>query len=185
MTALSISAPSALTPSTLTSCLVDTNVLLRDSDASSAQHLIARTALKALAGQNTHLIVAPQNLIEFWAAATRPIAVNGLGLSPSQVAASLAGFKVAFKLLPDSPAIFPQWERLTTRYAVQGKQAHDCRLVAFMLVHGITHLLTFNAAHFRRYEGTPPNSEGITVIDPASVPPVAPGISSGGTPATS
>ena len=140
-------------------------MLLRDTDASSAQHDTARAALKALADQNARLIVVPQNLIEFWAAATRPANVNGLGLTPAQATASLAGFKAAFTLLPDSPHVLPQWERLAAQYAVQGKQAHDCRLVAFMLVHGITHLLTFNAAHFRRYE----TAEGLTIMEPASV----------------
>jgi hypothetical protein len=34
-----------------------------------------------------------------------------------------------------------------------GKNAHDARLVAAMRVHGLTHLLTFNAQDFRRYPG--------------------------------
>jgi hypothetical protein len=31
--------------------------------------------------------------------------------------------------------------------------AHDARLVAAMIVHGVTHLLTFNGADFARYSG--------------------------------
>ncbi len=161
-----MTTPGTPVPSTPSGYLVDTNVLLRTTDASSAQHATARAALKTLEGQNARLIVAPQNLIEFWAAATRPTAVNGLGLTSAQAGASLASFKAAFTLLPDSPDVFGEWERLAAQYGVQGKQAHDCRLVAFMLVHGLTHLIPFNAPHFRRYEA----AEGIAVIDPASVP---------------
>jgi hypothetical protein len=36
---------------------------------------------------------------------------------------------------------------------VQGKQAHDARLVAAMQRHGPSHLLTFNTADFQRYTG--------------------------------
>jgi predicted nucleic acid-binding protein len=36
-----------------------------------------------------------------------------------------------------------------TNYQLQGKRVHDARLVAVMLVHGVTHLLTFNPDDFR------------------------------------
>jgi predicted nucleic acid-binding protein len=35
-----------------------------------------------------------------------------------------------------------------TTYQLQGKRVHDARLVAVMLVHGVTHLLTFNPGDF-------------------------------------
>ncbi len=38
-------------------------------------------------------------------------------------------------------------------YRVSGKNAHDARLVAVMKPHGITRILTFNAADFARFEG--------------------------------
>jgi predicted nucleic acid-binding protein len=34
---------------------------------------------------------------------------------------------------------------------VSGKPAHDARLVAAMIKHGIVHLLTFNDGDFKRY----------------------------------
>jgi len=69
-----------------------------------------------------------------------------------------------FPLLDDSPAIFPEWQRLVAAHAVLGKNGHDARLVAAMLVHGVTHLLTFNTADFARFPG-------ITALDPASIAP--------------
>jgi hypothetical protein len=49
-------------------------------------------------------------------------------------------------------------------YAVSGVQVHDARLVAVMKVHGVAHILTLNAADFRRYI-----PEGITILDPYTV----------------
>lgn len=70
--------------------------------------------------------------------------------------------QTALVLLEDSNALFPAWLSLVANYGVSGKKAHDARLVAAMQVHGISHLLTFNVADFRRYPG-------ITVVEPHQV----------------
>ncbi len=49
-------------------------------------------------------------------------------------------------------------------YGVSGVQVHDARLVAAMISHGATHILTFNTADFARYA-----PEGIMAVDPATV----------------
>ena len=56
-----------------------------------------------------------------------------------------------FAFLQDERAIFGRWKDLVTRHNVKGKPAHDARLVAAMLRHGITHLLTFNESDFKRF----------------------------------
>jgi predicted nucleic acid-binding protein len=56
-----------------------------------------------------------------------------------------------FTLLPDTPDIFSEWEKIVLQSQVSGKQAHDARLVAAMRVHNLTHLLTFNTADFKRF----------------------------------
>ncbi|MBV9868412.1 MAG: PIN domain-containing protein [Abitibacteriaceae bacterium] len=145
--------------------LVDTNILLRDVDASHSHHATTRQALRFLATTGAPLCLIPQNLIEFWVAATRPTAVNGLGLSPAQAQASIAQFEASFHLLPDTSVIFAEWKRIVTAYTVSGKTAHDARLIAAMKVHGLTHLLTFNGNDFHRYS----IGESITVVDPHSV----------------
>jgi predicted nucleic acid-binding protein len=62
-----------------------------------------------------------------------------------------------FPLLPDSPDIYPVWESLVIQYRVAGKPAHDARLVAAMLVHGLTTILTtiltFDRTGFSRFAG--------------------------------
>jgi hypothetical protein len=43
-----------------------------------------------------------------------------------------------------------------------GVQVHDARLVALMMAHGLSHLLTLNPADFQRYPG-------ITALSPSAV----------------
>ncbi len=103
----------------------------------------------------------PQNIAEFWNVTTRPVAKNGLGFSISQTFAEVEKIERLLTLLPDSPAIYPEWKRLSAKYSVIGVQAHDTRLVASMNVHGVNRILTFNDADFLRFE--------IEVLHPALV----------------
>lgn len=83
-------------------------------------------------------------------------------MTPSAVAAELAGLKSMFFLLPETPAIYPLWEALVIQYQVSGKPAHDARLVAAMQAHGLTAILTFDESGFSRYPG-------IQVVHPREV----------------
>lgn len=56
-----------------------------------------------------------------------------------------------FPLLLDTETIYQEWERLVVTHSVMGVNVHDARLVAAMLVHGLTHILTFNISDFARY----------------------------------
>ena len=55
---------------------------------------------------------------------------------------------------------------MVTTLGVIGKQVHDARLVAVCHAHGVTHLLTFNVAHFSRLATAAP---GVVILDPATV----------------
>lgn len=111
-------------------------------------------------GDDIHII--GQNLIEFWAVATRPITENGLGFTITGAAVELTKLKATFTLLPDTADVLPLWEELVVRYEVRGKQSHDARLVAAMNAHNLTHLLTFDQSDFKRF------SE-ITVVNPRDI----------------
>lgn len=144
------------------SYLVDTNVLLRLVQKNHPMRPAARRALLALRRGGEELCVIPQNIIEFWAVATRPLTSNGLGLTADEAAKETRKLKRIFSLRPDSPAIFAEWEALVIRHQVAGKQAHDARLAAAMKAHGISHILTFNTDDFKRFTG-------ITPVSPQSV----------------
>jgi len=128
------------------SYLVDSNVLLRLVYRRDAMHTDAQNAYTILREEDRALIIVPQNLIEFWAVATRPVSANGLGLTVEEAAHESSLLKELLTLKPDTPAIHTTWEKLVVTYQVKGKQVHDTRLVAAMVVHQITHLLTFNTA---------------------------------------
>lgn len=144
------------------SFVVDSNILLRMAQDTHPMHVEATQATTTLLRQGEIVHVVPQNLYEFWVVATREIQYNGLGLSVSDAQNELARLKNLFSFLPDSPAIYPEWERLVTQHAVIGRDSHDTRIVAAMNVHHITHLLTFNGDDFKRFPG-------ITIVSPADV----------------
>ncbi|NEP60599.1 MAG: PIN domain-containing protein [Symploca sp. SIO2G7] len=133
------------------SYLVDTNVLLRLVQKNSPMHSDARKAIFMLRRQGVSLCIVPQNLIEFWAVATRPISNNGLGLSIDEASQAIEKIKRTFVLYPDNPGILTEWESIVIKHQVKGKQVHDARLVAAMITHKIGHLLTFNIDDFKRF----------------------------------
>jgi predicted nucleic acid-binding protein len=146
--------------------LIDTSVLGRLANRGDTAHALAQLAVAELHRRGDRLYLTAQNLIEFRNFATRPVAVNGLGLTPQAAATVAVAFETAFPLLDETPAIYPAWRLLVDALGVSGKQVHDARLVAVCHVHGITHLLTFNVAHFVRLAATSP---GVVVIDAATV----------------
>jgi predicted nucleic acid-binding protein len=140
----------------------DTNILLRWTEPGTEQCEQARSAVKELRSQGETVYITPQNLVEFWSVATRPTDVNGLGLTPDQADAEAGKLEALFPLLPDTAAIHPEWRRLVVAAKVTGVRAHDARLAAALLIHGVTHMLTFNVADFKKFDQ-------ITAVHPANV----------------
>jgi len=144
------------------SFLVDTNVLLRSVQKTHPMSSDAVRSINLLLRNNEAVSVIPQNLIEFWAVATRPPVQNGLGLSVKETARQIAYFKSVFMLLSDTNGIFEEWERLVAQYQVRGKQVYDARLAAAMSTHNITDLLTFNTDDFKRFTA-------VTAVNPQTI----------------
>jgi predicted nucleic acid-binding protein len=154
------------------SVLLDTNVLLRLAESNHPMHGDAVQAVAILLGGGESLSVVSQIFYEFWVVATRPPGINGLGLSPARTESELAKIKLQFSTRDDVPDVRLAWESLVVKYQVVGKNAHDTRLVAAMIVHGIPRILTFNTTDFQRYQE-------ITAISPADV---LNAVAKGGTP---
>jgi predicted nucleic acid-binding protein len=139
---------------------VDSNILLRLSQPAHAEYSMASGAVDKLLLQNFDLCIVPQNLIEFWAVATRPSANRGgLGIKPDAVDGEMKRLRSLFHLLEGGAGIADNWQRLVKQHQVSGKQVHDAHLVA--QVYGLQESLTFNG-DFKRYPD-------ITVLNPASV----------------
>jgi predicted nucleic acid-binding protein len=140
--------------------LVDTNILVRIAEPEHELHAPANTAVHLLRELGHDLCLVPQVHYEFWVVVTRPISQNGLGMSAEQAEFELSKLgSPLFRIFRDERVIYDHWRRLVNKYSTQGKPAHDARLVAAMIRHGVRQLLTFNAGDFARY------SE-IEVIDP-------------------
>jgi predicted nucleic acid-binding protein len=73
--------------------LIDTNPLLRSLQLRHPQHETTLRAFEILRQQGRKLHIVPQNLVELWAVATRPIAYNGLGLTTAAAIVELARLK--------------------------------------------------------------------------------------------
>jgi len=122
----------------------------------------SQTALEHLLQDADQVCLASQNLIEFWNVCTRPLDKNGLGMSVQETYAELIRLEGIFSILPDTPYIYPQWKQLVEEHEVKGVNVHDAKLVAVMLVNGISHILTFNTEDFRRFSH-------ITVVNPSEI----------------
>jgi len=146
--------------------LVDTNLLGRMTNSADPQCALTRQAVHRLLARRERLIVFPQNLYEFWAAATRkpgppPAGQNGLGMTCEQAGQWLNFFQRRFTLLADRTELFDCWHALVKALGIKGIKSYDARLAASMQTYGISQLLTFNASDFKNFS--------ITIIDPSSL----------------
>lgn len=132
--------------------LLDSGILLRVVNRDDSSHSLVRAAIRRLKADGHATTSSPQNLAEFWNVCTRPAtARGGLGLSVAETGSRLRLAERIAPVIPDSPNTYTEWKRLVHAYGVMGVQVHDARLVAFMLMHGMKHILTLNVDDFRRY----------------------------------
>jgi predicted nucleic acid-binding protein len=142
--------------------LLDSNIVLRSVEPLHAQHELSVDAIDTLRQRGHDLIIVPQVLYEFWSVATRPIEQNALGMSPAEAHTELITIRRLFRLLLDERAVYSIWEQLVTTLNVKGKRAHDARLASAMQRHAVSHILTFNAVDFSRFDF-------VTVLTPVEV----------------
>jgi predicted nucleic acid-binding protein len=143
-------------------CLLDTGVLLRAFDASYSGHRVIRSALRTLLANQNRVVVALQNLAEFWNVSTRPIDKNGYGLSVERANRRLQVIEQFCEVVTEDDDSYQIWKNLLNVYALTGVSVHDARLVSVMLAHGVTEVMTLNERDFRRYAG-------ISVLTPDSM----------------
>jgi predicted nucleic acid-binding protein len=72
----------------------------------------------------------------------------------AEAIADVEGLEQDFNVAEDGPEVFDELRRLLTRILIAASRCttHDANIVATMLAHGITRLLTFNVADFRRFD---------------------------------
>jgi predicted nucleic acid-binding protein len=77
--------------------------------------------------------------------------LSGLGLTPEETQAHLLKFESTFLFRADNLAVYSTWRELVTKHKVSGKNAHDARIAAALITHGISSFVTFNQKDFKRF----------------------------------
>ncbi|HEX6493888.1 MAG TPA: PIN domain-containing protein [Acidobacteriaceae bacterium] len=135
----------------LSSCLLDTNILVRITKSQSSAYPEVAGAVNELLSSGVRLFYTHQNVAELWNVMTRPVNANGLGLGPEQADAEVRAIERFMGFLPEGDLAYQYWRQLLVQYKVRGVQVHDARLVATMLANSFRHILTLNIAHFARF----------------------------------
>src|SRR5579871_4080509 len=134
--------------------LCDTGILLRLLDPAAPQHQAVVQAVATIQARGDDPVTSPQNVAEFWNVSTRPATARGrYGLSVQDTDNRLQRIEQLIRVLPYNSAAYAIWKHLVLSLGVMGVQAHDARLVAWMMAQSITHILTLNPAEFTRYSG--------------------------------
>jgi predicted nucleic acid-binding protein len=134
------------------SYLIDTNIFIRVAKRNDPDRQLALDAIRKLRANKEDLCYTTQVLVEFWNVSTRPAAARGgLGHTLQVTERKAQLIEKNFRLLPESLATHQEWRRLVSTHAIEGVQVHDAMLAAVMIVHGVTHIVTFNKGHFERF----------------------------------
>lgn len=132
--------------------LLDTNIILRSKQEDSPHYKEITEKLVKLISSGEELVVCPQVIYEFYVVATRPANKNGLGLSPEIAIKEIENILETYSMPEENDQVFVNWQQLIYNYKVIGKNAHDTRIVAFMISCNIPKLYTINKKDFKRFE---------------------------------
>lgn len=107
--------------------LIDTSVLSRLANSADTMYPVADAAITKLFVAKEVLAITAQNLIEFRNVATRPKAVNGLGLTTTEAESKAAIFEASFGLLQSRRTFFSRgrcssqnWESSANKFTMPG-----------------------------------------------------------------
>lgn len=128
--------------------MVDTNVLLAATDRSRDHH---DAATRFLNEDVRRLAVSPQIVREYLAVTSRPVDVNGLGLSGEDAVANVEQFLEGMEVLTEGSATTLSLMELIVAGPAVGKQVHDANVVAVALAHRAAAIVTDNTRHFARF----------------------------------
>ncbi len=139
----------------ISSCLVDTNILLRMTRRSDPQHQTRRHgAFSACLCKAQSFTYTHQNIAELWNAMTRPLVAQwsrfDRGRGRTRSARNRSRHESLYQIV--KPFI-ESGGRIVVQQAVMGVQVHDARLAAAMYVHSVSHILTLNVPDFSRFSG--------------------------------
>lgn len=131
-------------------CMVDTNVVVYSTVASSPWHQESRQLLDTLLRSGVELCITPQIVREYLVVLTRGDVFEEY-FAPEDAMKELESILPSFTLVEEKQETLKHLCHLIQRYGVRGKAIHDANIVAAMLTHGVTHLVTYNSQDFHRF----------------------------------
>ncbi len=144
---------------------VDSGILLRALHQTDPQYAEVRGAIRLLLKKGEPIFTGLQQLAEFWNVCTRPPGVRGgFNLPLDEAARRLRRIERGVRILTETPLTPEIWKTVVQKHNVRGVQVHDARMVALMITHSLTDLLTLNKADFVRYTG-----DGLAPTTPAEL----------------
>ena len=127
---------------------LDTNILLIATDESRPHHRFARKVIATHNRSGIHLGVSGQIIREYLVVATRVSEANGLGLGPNEALSNVEVFGQRLVFFDETEAVSNELRLLIGSCELTGKRIHDANVVATMLTHGLSKLITENKGDF-------------------------------------
>lgn len=128
---------------------LDTNVLVFSNVTQALLHQAARHTLQRLVVEN-ELWISRQVLREYLSTLSRQQQFSK-PQPPEVLAADIHYFQSHFLIAEDNPSVTERLLELIQQFPTGGKQVHDANIVATMLTHNISALLTHNTGDFARF----------------------------------
>ncbi len=129
---------------------VDTNILITALVRQMPRHQEAVSLLARLEMSNVEVWISRQVIREFLSSLSRPQAFSN-PLPTSALLPAAEELESQFLVAEDNRSVTTQLYHLLDAIPCGGKQLHDANIVATMLTHDISRLLTYNVEDFRRF----------------------------------
>ena len=129
---------------------VDTNIFVRAHMVGAPDHDIAIAGLERAIEDSEPARISRQIIREYLAVVTRPQSWSA-SMPMADALDNVRRMISRFEILEDGPNVTGTLIMLCREVPVGGRQIHDTNIVATMLAHGESRLLTFNVSDFRRY----------------------------------
>ena len=141
---------------------VDTNILVAARISNDPSHHAASTCLTRVARSGEPLRLSLQVLREYCSVTTRPQRWSN-PLSMEQALGDMHRLLRHFELLEENRNVLATFLALCKSIPSLGKHLHDSNIIATMLAHGETRLLTNNPKDFQRFAGQ------VELVTPATI----------------
>lgn len=136
-----------------TLALVDTNVLLEATDEGRRLHSRALGLFRSAPGDGVDLFLGTQIIREYLVVATRPVELNGLGMTTDRALDNIKRFQQRASLIAETLQAGELFLKWAEKYRIRGKRLHDLQILATASVAGMHALITANE---RDYPKSPP-----------------------------